>query len=398
MKRVIICVLDSFGIGAAPDAAKYGDEGANTLGHIAEAIPNIKLDNMGKLGLWEAFHQANGFYPTGVIPSPKEEIIGSFGIARETSFGKDTPSGHWEMMGVPVLKDWLYMPYEAPSFPSSFLDEIAKRTNLDGFLGNKGASGTEILTELGSEHIRLLKKGKRCPIIYTSADSVLQIAVYEDLFGLENLYTVCKTARALLDEMDMYIGRVIARPFTFQEPDTFTRNPGRHDYSVPPPAPTLLEQLSLAGYKTTGIGKIPDIYAHIGITREVPAPHNSDIFSALLSEMTETEGKDSSIIMANFVDFDMLFGHRRDVKGYGEELEQFDSWLPDIMKDMNQEDLLIITADHGCDPSYKGTEHTREYVPILTYSAITRKEPTNLGEFSTFAAVKDIASAHLDFS
>jgi len=389
-KRVIICVLDSFGIGASPDAASFGDEGANTLGHIAEGY-DLKLPNMADIGLLNAYKLVHSALPANMQNT--NNLKGKSFAARETSKGKDTPSGHWEMMGVPVMKPWLYMQREYPSFPLDFTEELANRAGIDGFLANKAASGTVIIDELGKEHIELLKQGKRFPILYTSADSVLQIAVYEDLYGLENLYDLCKTARKLLDERDMNIGRVIARPFTVQPDGSFLRTGGRHDYSVPLPRPSLLVQLTKAGYKTVGIGKIPDIYAHTGISKEVSAPHNEDIFNALIKEMKESP--DAALIMANFVDFDMLYGHRRNLSGYAKALEQFDSWLAEIESKMTDDDLLIITADHGCDPSFKGTEHTREYVPVLIWGKGITPQPAEFAD--TFAIVGRQAAAHLNF-
>lgn len=389
-KRVIICVLDSFGIGAAPDAAAFGDEGSDTLGHIADNY-DLNLPNMTDIGLLSAYRLVHSRSPKNMRDT--ENLKGVSFAAREVSKGKDTPSGHWEMMGVPVMKPWLYMPKEYPSFPLDFTQELAERADIDGFLGNKAASGTVIIEEVGKEHIELLKKGKRFPILYTSADSVLQIAVYEDLYGLENLYDLCKKARQLLDEKNMNIGRVIARPFTVQTDGSFLRTGGRHDYSVPLPKPSLLVQLVQAGYQTVGIGKIPDIYAHTGISKEVFAPHNEDIFKALLAEMDVSQ--DASLIMANFVDFDMMYGHRRDVLGYAKALEQFDNWLSVIQDKMTDDDLLIITADHGCDPMFKGTEHTREYVPVLLWGKGISPKPAEFAD--TFAVTGRIAAAHLDF-
>jgi len=367
MTRAIILLLDSFGIGAAPDAEKFGDVGSNTLRHIAEYCFEGKADkegvrkgplflpNMTRLGLNTAATECGG----ASIPGLDEKIIpeSAYGYASEISYGKDTPSGHWEIAGVPVLFDWGYFPPDYPSFPKELLDEFIKRSKIPGVLGNKASSGTVILDELGEEHI---KTGK--PIVYTSADSVFQIAAHEEAFGLERLYELCLIARELVDPYN--IGRVIARPFLGKGGE-FYRTGNRKDYSVPPPAPTLLDKLVEAGKTVIGIGKIGDIFAHKGLSKEVKADGNPALFDATINETKNA--KDNTLIFTNFVDYDMKYGHRRDVIGYAKALEDFDKRLPEFEKLLQPGDIAIITADHGCDPTFKGTDHTREYIPILAF-------------------------------
>ena len=363
INRIIFLVLDSLGIGASKDADKFGDAGADTLGHIAKVFSEKKgldLPNLYKLGLAHAYRASTGQFPAGIIPPSK--LNGSYACAKEISSGKDTPSGHWEMTGVPVLWDWGYFPHKNKSFPDDLLESIVDRSGIPGYLGNCHASGTEIISRLGEEHI---KTGK--PIFYTSADSVFQIACHEQHFGLENLYRLCEQCRELLTPFN--VGRVIARPFTGMSNETFKRTGNRHDYAIRPPSPTVLEKLVLDGGKVTGIGKIGDIFAHTGISKEIRASGHPDLWQETLEAMEgpaqPTDAR--SIIMTNFVDFDALYGHRRDVIGYGEALEKFDRHLPLLYEKMKADDLLIITADHGNDPSWHGTDHTREHVPILLF-------------------------------
>lgn len=398
MKRVIIMVLDSFGIGAAPDADKFGDAGSNTLGHIADhfntlytsqkrAAP-LSLPNLNKLGLGIAAKNATGHYPLGL--DPKVTPIGAYGYAKELSSGKDTPSGHWEIAGVPVLFDWGYFSEHENSFPKALLDEIVEKAGLSGYLGNCHASGTSILEELGEEHV---KTGK--PIFYTSADSVFQIACHEDHFGLDKLYELCDIARKALDDGDYNIGRVIARPFT-GEPGNYSRTGNRKDLAVPPPSMTVLEKLVTEKQgQVVSIGKIADIYAHIGITKKIKANGLDPLFDATLTELEQTQDP-NSIIFTNLVDFDSVYGHRRDILGYGEALEWFDRRLPELLSQLKQDDLLIITADHGCDPSWPGTDHTREYIPVLLYSPSL--EAKDLGERETFADIGQTIATLFDLS
>ena len=378
MSRVFLFVLDSVGIGGAPDAEKFGDSGASTFGHIAEKVP-LHVPNMASLGLGHATELASGKNPLGPT-----DIIGQWGCAEEISHGKDTPSGHWEIAGVPVLFDWGYFPQTIPTFPQSLIDEIIARGNLPGFLGNKHASGTDIIAELGEDHMR---SGK--PIIYTSADSVIQIAAHEHSFGLERLYDICKIARELSYKLN--IGRVIARPFIGADAKNFTRTGNRKDYTVLPPSPTLLDILTKAFRDIITIGKIGDIYAHSGTGREVKASGNAALFDATLNEMPNL--KDGGLLMTNFVDFDSLYGHRRDVAGYAAALEYFDRRLPEAMKLLRDGDLLIITADHGNDPTWKGTDHTRECIPILVFTKAIK--PGSVGRRRTFADIGQTIAGHL---
>ncbi|WP_107853069.1 phosphopentomutase [Oceanimonas marisflavi] len=385
MKRAIVLVLDSFGIGAAPDADRFGDAGADTLGHIAAACARGQADegregplwlpNLGRLGLFHAHADSTGAVAEGVtLPA---EVTGSYGYARELSSGKDTPSGHWEIAGVPVLFDWGYFTDTRNSFPPALIDELAERGGLPGILGNCHASGTTILEQLGEEHVRTGK-----PICYTSADSVFQIACHEQHFGLERLYALCETARELL--MPWNIGRVIARPFVGETAADFVRTGNRRDYSIAPPAPTVLQKLvdELNG-EVVSIGKIADIYAHCGITRKVKATGHDALFDATLNELQAAKG--NTLVMTNFVDFDSSYGHRRNVAGYATALEAFDRRLPELLSLLKPEDLLILTADHGCDPTWTGTEHTREHIPVLATGAGLK--PGSLGGRDTFADI-----------
>ena len=368
MKRSIILMLDSFGLGAASDADKFGDVGSDTFGHIAKACAEgladvgrqgpLKLPNLARLGLGHAGFESTGQFAAGF--GDNVDVIGAYGHAEELSSGKDTPSGHWEMAGVPVLYEWGYFSDLKNSFPKELTDKILARAGLDGFLGNCHASGTTILEELGLEHMR---SGK--PIFYTSADSVFQIACHEETFGLENLYRLCEIAR---EELEPYnIGRVIARPFVGTSPADFARTGNRHDYAVQPPAPTVLDKLKAAGGEVVSIGKIADIYANCGITQQYKATGLEQLFDATLEQVKRAG--DNTIVFTNFVDFDSHYGHRRDIAGYAKALEYFDSRLPELLAILSEDDFLLLTADHGCDPTWKGTEHTREHVPVLAYGA-----------------------------
>jgi phosphopentomutase len=379
MSRVFLFILDSFGIGGAPDAEKYGDKGANTFAHIAES-KKLYLPHMASLGLGLAAEEASGKNPLENVT-----LKGQWGFAEEISHGKDTPSGHWELAGVPVLFDWGYFPNIIPTFPKSLTDELIKRARLPGILGDMHASGTEIIAELGAEHMRTGK-----PIVYTSADSVIQIAAHEETFGLEKLYEVCRIAREL--SYDLNIGRVIARPFIGTDAGNFIRTGNRKDYTVLPPSPTLLNVLTKAGREVITVGKIGDIYAHSGTGREVKASGNAALFDTTLSEMQNL--KDGGFLMTNFVDFDMLYGHRRDAIGYGAALEYFDARLPEAMALLHEGDLMILTADHGNDPTWRGTDHTRECVPVLTYAK--GMKPGSFGRRKTFADIGQTIAQHLD--
>lgn len=393
MPRAFIILLDSFGIGASKDAAKYGDAGADTLRHIAEYCVAGKADKVGvrqgplyipnltRLGLNAAAEISTGKPVPGLATDVP--IHGVYGCAEELSFGKDTPSGHWEIAGVPALFDWGYFPPEYPSFPDELLDKLIERAKLPGVLGNKHASGTEIITELGEEH---QKTGK--PIVYTSADSVFQIAAHEESFGLERLYDLCLIARELIDEYN--VGRVIARPFT-GTPGNYRRTGNRRDYAVPPPAPTLLDKIIESGHEVISVGKVSDIYAHQGISKSVKGDGNMELFDVFLREVQCAP--DGSLVFVNLVDFDMLYGHRRDVIGYAKALEDFDERLPTFEKLMQPGDLAIITADHGCDPTRPGSDHTREHIPILAFGPGVKPGP--IGIRKTFSDIGQTLAKHL---
>ncbi len=351
--RAFLLIMDSVGIGGAPDAAAFGDQGSNTILHIAERQRGLNVPHLAALGFGDACALAGGVQPPGIGPVASAAY---WGAAREVSAGKDTPSGHWELAGVPVETDWGYFTPKENSFPPELLARIVERAELPGFLGNCHASGTDIIAALGTESIA---SGK--PIFYTSADSVFQIAAHEESFGLENLHRLCLIAR---EEVDRYnIGRVIARPFAGE--GTYKRTPNRRDYAVPPPAPTLLQQLVDAGGTVIAIGKIADIYAHTGISQSIKAFGLPALWDATLQ--AAREAADNSLIVTNFVDFDQEYGHRRDVPGYAQALEYFDSRLPELDAILKPGDLALITADHGCDPTWPGTEHTREQVPVLAW-------------------------------
>jgi phosphopentomutase len=396
MSRAIVLVLDSFGIGATPDAEHFGDAGADTLGHIAAACARgdcdgrgrrgpLWLPNLARLGLFHAHAESRGVWTEGIAPA--RAVIGAYGYARELSSGKDTPSGHWEIAGVPVRFDWGYFLDKEASFPPALLEALIREAELPGVLGDCHASGTEIIARLGEAH---LASGK--PIVYTSADSVFQIAAHEEAFGLERLYRLCEIARRLLEPYN--IGRVIARPFTGERAATFTRTTNRRDYSVEPPAPTVLQKLHDSGGEVIAIGKIADIYAHCGVSRTVKASGHDALMDATLAALDEAG--DRSLIMTNFVDFDTVYGHRRDVAGYAAALEAFDARLPELLDRLGGDDLLILTADHGCDPTWPGTDHTREHVPVLALGG--GLAAGSLGERATFADIGQSLAAHLRLS
>lgn len=392
-------VLDSFGIGAAPDAEKFGDTGANTLGHIADwcAAHRKKTDgspwpltlpNLSRLGLAKAAYAASGSFPIGL--DANTQLIGSYGYAAEISSGKDTPSGHWEIAGVPVLFDWGYFSDKQNSFPQALLDNIVSKAGLSGYLGNCHSSGTVVLDELGVEH---MNSGK--PIFYTSADSVFQIAAHEETFGLERLYALCELVRQELNDGDYNIGRVIARPFIGNKPGSFERTGNRHDYAVEPPSATVLQKLVEEKQGTVvSIGKIADIYAHVGITDKVKATGIDALFDATLNEVKKA--KDNTIVFTNFVNFDSDYGHRRDIAGYAQALELFDRRLPELLAIMQPEDILILTADHGCDPSWIGSDHTREFIPVLIYSP--QLPVTDLKQRDTFADIGQTVATYFSLT
>lgn len=365
--RVCILLMDSFGIGASLDAPRYGDEGANTFVHIHEVCErgdgdikgvrqgSLRLPNLARLGLYHAAVASSGlkFIDLATLQEPEAY----YGYAVEQSLGKDTPSGHWELAGVPVTFEWGYFPEQPNCFPKKLIDDFIQQTGIPGVLGEKHASGTTILDELGEEHLRTGK-----PIVYTSADSVFQIAAHEETFGLQRLYEICEIARNLVDEYQ--IGRVIARPFIGKQ-GTFKRTANRKDYATLPPEKTLLDYLNEAGREVISIGKIADIYAHQGVTQEIKADGNMALFDATLAAMkTAPEG---SLVFTNFVDFDSSYGHRRDVAGYAHALEEFDARLPELAAMLGPDDIVVIAADHGCDPTFPGSDHTREHIPVIVY-------------------------------
>ena len=370
MSRAFLFVMDSVGIGGAPDAAKFGDEGSNTLGHISDHM-KLNIPNLISLGVAKAVKAASGSAHGLDINVP---VKGGWGYAVEVSQGKDTITGHWEMGGVPLQFAWGYFPQTVPAFPQSLMDEIITRAKLPGLLCMAHASGTQVIEDFGEEHVRTGK-----PIIYTSGDSVIQIAAHETHFGLQRLYDVCKIARELT--YDMNIGRVIARPFLGETAKTFARTGNRKDYAITPPTPSLLKVLTDAGRDVVSVGKIGDIYAHVGTGREMKVSGNKALMQTTLDAMDSV--KDGGLLMTNFVDFDTNYGHRRDPLGYGRELEWFDAELPKVFAKLGQNDLLIITADHGNDPTWAGTDHTRECIPILCNRQIEigeRKSFSDIGQ------------------
>jgi phosphopentomutase len=341
-------VLDSAGIGAMPDAAEWGDAGSDTFGHILESR-RVNLPNLQALGL-------GNIRPLANLP-PAAQPIGSYGKCSLRSNGKDTTTGHWEMAGIILKKAF---PTYPDGFPSRIIDDFVQQANVPGVLGNIPASGTEIIKELGEEHIRTGK-----PIVYTSADSVFQIAAHEEVIPVERLYRICEVARRILDGEDC-VGRVIARPFLGHNPADFKRTENRHDYAVPPPSNNLLPMLKGAGLDVVCIGKIGSIYDSVGVTEDLTAKNNEQTIDQTINALkADTRG----LIFSNLVDFDMLYGHRRDTEGYARALEHFDRRLPEIFSAMRDDELLILTADHGNDPTFRGSDHTREYVPLLVYGS-----------------------------
>jgi phosphopentomutase len=395
MKRAIILVMDSVGVGGAEDAADFGDAGADTLGHISEACAAgrgdrtglragpLRLPALARLGLGHAAAASTGRQrplPLGDGGEPQ----GRWGYAVEVSNGKDTPSGHWEIAGLPCRFNWTHFPQTIPCFPADLTEALIAEAELPGILGNKHASGVPIVEELGEEHIRTGK-----PICYTSADSVFQIAAHEDHFGLERLYQTCAVARRLCDPLN--VGRVIARPFIGETPADFQRTDNRRDYAVPPPGPTLPDRVEAAGRRVIGIGKIADIFAHRGVSETVKGPNDDALFDATLAALDRLG--DGDLLFANYVDFDTLYGHRRNVPGYAAALEAFDRRLPELTALLRDGDLAVITADHGNDPTWKGTDHTREHVPVLAFGPGIGAG--DIGRRETFADIGETVAAHL---
>lgn len=384
MSRVFILMMDSFGIGGAKDAAAFNNQGADTFGHIARHCPNIKIPNLHHLGLSDAAKGASGHYPEISSQTASSMQLGSqYGHMSEISKDKDTVSGHWELAGLPNLKGWGHFPPQYPSFPENLINAICAEGKIDGILGNKAASGTVIIQELGEEHIQTGK-----PIFYTSADSNIQIAAHEEHFELERLYKLCEVAYKLVKPYN--IGRIIARPFVGEKSGEFTRTKNRRDYTAEPFGDTLLDRLKAAGKNVIAIGAINDIYAHRGITKEVHGSGLKELWDLTLEEVKNAP--DDSLVFTNFEDFDMLWGHRRDIKGYAQGLEYFDSRLPELLFHMRPDDLFFITADHGNDPSYEGTDHTREQVPVIMFGKNVKSG--TLGQRDTYADLGQSIAAY----
>jgi phosphopentomutase len=361
-ERVTLIVLDSLGMGEMPDAAAWGDAGADTLGHICESRA-VKLPNLQSWGL------GNIRRLSGV--APVEQPRASFGRCALRSNGKDTTTGHWEMAGIILERAFPTYPH---GFPEEIINRFVAEAHVPGVLGNYPASGTEIIKELGEEHVRTGK-----PIVYTSADSVFQIAAHEEVIPVPRLYEICETARDIL-RGEHEVGRVIARPFV-GTPGAFKRTENRHDYAVPPPREMLLPILAGAGLDVVAVGKISSIYDAAGVTKELPGKNNDQSIDETIAAL---EGETRGLVFSNLVDFDMLYGHRRDTEGYARALEHFDSRLPEIEAAMRDRDLLIITADHGNDPTYRGTDHTREYAPLLVFGG---RAGVNLGDRASLSDI-----------
>lgn len=371
INRVILIVLDSVGVGEMPDAAKYGDEGSNTLGNVAKAVGGLNMPNMQKLGI------GNIIDVMGV--PPLKQPAGAYGKAVEKSPGKDTTTGHWELAGVVLDRPF---PVYPNGFPTEIINEFEKRTGTK-VLGNKPASGTEIIQELGDEHVKT-----KNPIVYTSADSVFQIAAHEEVIPLEKLYEMCKVAREIL-QGEHAVARVIARPF-IGESGNYVRTYNRADFSLKPPYETLLDKVVAADMEVVGVGKIWDIFAGQGITKAIHTNGNMDGVNKTLMAMDELK---QGLIFTNLVDYDMLYGHRNDAIGYARALEDFDKRLPEILTKLKKDDVLIITADHGCDPTTKSTDHSREYVPILVYGDAIKPGV----DLKTLSCFSDIGQTVADF-
>jgi phosphopentomutase len=362
--RFLLIVLDGAGIGPMPDAPQWGDAGADTLGHILESRP-VRLPNLQRYGL-------GNIRPLEALP-PLDQLKGSYGRCALRSNGKDTTTGHWEMAG--IILDQAFPTYPN-GFPSSVIEKFVRETSVPGILGNIPASGTEIIKQLGEEHVKTRK-----PIVYTSADSVFQIAAHEEVIPLDRLYAICEIARHILDG-EHKVGRVIARPF-LGRPGAFYRTENRHDYAVPPPRENLLPALADEDLDVVCIGKIASIYDSLGVTKDVTAKNNEQSIDQTIKALNEaTRG----LIFSNLVDFDMLYGHRRDTEGYAKALEHFDSRLPEIESAMRDDDVMMITADHGNDPTFRGSDHTREYAPLLVYGKRSRSG-VNLGTRESLADI-----------
>ena len=369
--RFLLIVLDGAGIGAMPDASEWGDAGADTFGHILESR-EVRLPNLQRYGL-------GNIRPLQAMP-PLDQLKGSYGRCALRSNGKDTTTGHWEMAG--IILDQAFPTYPN-GFPTAIVDMFVKEAAVPGILGNVPASGTEIIKVLGEEHVKTHK-----PIVYTSADSVFQIAAHEEVIPLERLYEICEIARRILDG-EHKVGRVIARPFLGQ-PGAFYRTENRHDYAVPPPRQNLLPTLADEDLDVVCIGKIASIYDSIGVTQDVTAKNNEQSIDQTIRALNDST---RGLIFSNLVDFDMLYGHRRDTEGYAKALEHFDSRLPEIELAMREDDVMVITADHGNDPTFRGSDHTREYAPLLVYGK-TSRAGVNLGTRDSLADIGQTIAAN----
>lgn len=377
--RAIILIIDSFGIGELPDAKLYNDEGANTALHISKAVNGVKWPFLQRLGLGNA---SQLLHNNLLGCEPVKYPLASFGVMTEKSPGKDTTTGHWEIAGIELTEPFTVFPPKSPSFPKELTDALTLRTNRT-FLGNKAVSGTKVIEELGEEHITTGK-----PIIYTSSDSVFQIAAHEDVIPLKELYSICKHARELCNPYQ--VGRIIARPF-LGTPGKFVRTAGRKDYSIQMTSPSIMDHLQQSNIKTIGIGKISDIFCNKGLDVNYPDKGNTACMQRT-EELLSVHTEEKEFIFINLVDTDMLYGHRRNAQGYHDEVVQVDAHIGKLLNMLTENDLLIITADHGCDPTFKGTDHTREYIPLLSFQK--NKQVSNLGIRDTFS---DIASSISDF-
>ena len=379
-ERVILIVLDSVGVGAAKDASRFGDQNANTLGHISEwcsqHLSQFSLPNMAAWGLGQLLNNGKGAFGISLCPSPKAAV----GYMTELSPGKDTTTGHWEMAGNVLREEF---PVYEKGFPKELLEQWCRENSLPGWLCNKPASGTTVIDEFGEEHLRTGK-----PIVYTSGDSVFQIAWSEEAFGIEKLYAISKSARKLVDALG--VGRVIARPFVGKKVGSFKRTENRRDFSVPPPQPNMLDILVEKSCFVAGVGKIEDIFAHRSVTIVEHTGRNETSLEATLDVMKRTHGK-RGLVFTNLIDFDQLHGHRRNPETYAKALMDFDRFLPRLETASTENDLIVLTADHGNDPTHSGTDHTREDVPLLVWSPRAGFQPASLGQLTGFATIAKLS-------
>ena len=395
-KKVLLLLIDSFGIGSTEDAHIFGDQGADTLGHISDfCMQNNRPLNVPFLrskGLFNAHGMSKSRYPENIFIETDKVRNSKYGYCVETSSGKDTISGHWEMMGLPVKFDWHYFLKREGSnsvFPSDFLAEWVQYCNLEGILDIGHISGTEALKSFGKKHCMTRK-----PIIYTSADSVFQIAAHEKYFGLKKLFDICDIARNIFDKKGYYVGRVIARPFDGENTESYFRTPNRRDFALPPIGKTLLDNLKENNINVISIGKIADIFSDRGITKKLKANGLEQLFDVTINEYRKAS--DDTLIFTNFVDFDSVFGHRRDVLGYANALEYLDYRLSELEKIIDNNTIVIATADHGCDPTWSGFDHTRENIPFLLWGKEIISE--NIGKRSTFADIGQSIANYMDIN